>query len=317
MLAIYTVTNHLDAPVNTPAAIGTLRQAIQDANTLTGADTIQFDPSLIGTTIALTQGELDISDPVTIDGTYEGASLGVTIDAGNGPNGMPNDYDGDPIFDVFTSGQVEINDLTLKGGDSLFAGAILSGITSSGVDFPDTQLTVKNALITGNSSDFGGGGIAAYSGDVTIENSTITGNTAAFGGGLFALSGNLDIENSTVSGNYSQEKGAGISFESGDLKTLTIAGSTISGNTSDGEGGGIYAGTYTDVDIQSSHISGNQANDRGGGLFLNDCKEVTMQSSEVQNNYSSGFYGGGLYDSGDFQSLTIQNTIFEIGRAHV
>src|SRR5262245_44452220 len=47
--------------------VGSLRAAIAQANAHTGADTIDFQPGLTGT-IALTGGELDISDDLTING---------------------------------------------------------------------------------------------------------------------------------------------------------------------------------------------------------------------------------------------------------
>src|SRR6516225_3437124 len=50
---------------------GSLRQAILDANAQPGADTIQFAHGLHGT-IALTSGELDITDDLTIDGPGAG-----------------------------------------------------------------------------------------------------------------------------------------------------------------------------------------------------------------------------------------------------
>jgi hypothetical protein len=40
MLTVFTVMNTEDAPENTPAAVGTLRQAIFDANQLDDSDTI-------------------------------------------------------------------------------------------------------------------------------------------------------------------------------------------------------------------------------------------------------------------------------------
>ena len=69
MLSI-TVTDNFDAPENTPAAIGTLRQAIFDANTTASLDTIDFAPNI--TSITLTQGELAITNPVEIDGRRKG-----------------------------------------------------------------------------------------------------------------------------------------------------------------------------------------------------------------------------------------------------
>src|SRR5262249_55695167 len=58
---------------------GSLRQAILDANTQTGADVIDFAPGLHGT-ITLTSGELDITDDLTINGP--GANV-LTVSGGN------------------------------------------------------------------------------------------------------------------------------------------------------------------------------------------------------------------------------------------
>lgn len=63
------VTNDSDGPVAAAGDLpGSLRQAIFDANTLAGPDTIEFDPSLVGSTIALTEGELFVTESVTIAG---------------------------------------------------------------------------------------------------------------------------------------------------------------------------------------------------------------------------------------------------------
>ena len=56
-----------------------LREAIEEANANPGADTITFDASLAGDTINLTQGELLISDDLTLTGL--GADQ-LTINAG-------------------------------------------------------------------------------------------------------------------------------------------------------------------------------------------------------------------------------------------
>src|SRR5205823_13774781 len=64
---IFTVSNTNDA------GAGSLRQAITDANTLTGADVIVFDSSFnTAKTITLTSGELLVSDSVTITGPGAG-----------------------------------------------------------------------------------------------------------------------------------------------------------------------------------------------------------------------------------------------------
>ncbi len=66
------------------AGAGSLRDAIDQANTSSGKDTIVFDKSVFvdGTKILLTSGEIAITDNLTINGL--GADL-VSIDAGGIP----------------------------------------------------------------------------------------------------------------------------------------------------------------------------------------------------------------------------------------
>src|SRR5260370_30342064 len=58
----FTVENLADS------GLGSLRQAILDANALPGADLIGFAPAARHGTLALTGGELRITDHLTIDG---------------------------------------------------------------------------------------------------------------------------------------------------------------------------------------------------------------------------------------------------------
>ncbi len=48
-----------------------LREAIEQANLTGAADQITFDPGLSGSTLRLTQGELEITRAVTIDGDID------------------------------------------------------------------------------------------------------------------------------------------------------------------------------------------------------------------------------------------------------
>src|SRR5262245_60083957 len=73
LLATFTVGNLNDAPANTPAAVGTLRQAIFNANSQAGADTIVFAANLSGTVdltviddTAFGPTMLAITSPITI-----------------------------------------------------------------------------------------------------------------------------------------------------------------------------------------------------------------------------------------------------------
>jgi hypothetical protein len=81
MLSALVVNNVSDTPVDTETS---LREAVAQADTDAAAgtsDTIQFDPSLSGETILLTQGQLELSGAgtgtITIDGS--GLSAPVTL----------------------------------------------------------------------------------------------------------------------------------------------------------------------------------------------------------------------------------------------
>jgi hypothetical protein len=93
----FTVLNFLD---NGP---GSLRQAILDANAQPGADLIRFAPAARDGTVALTSGELSITDDLTIEGP--GANrLAVS---GN---------DASRVFRIGSGVSVDIDDLTTTHG---------------------------------------------------------------------------------------------------------------------------------------------------------------------------------------------------------
>ena len=72
----FTVTNLLD-----DGSVGSLRWAVGQANSNPGADTIAFDSTAFSKaqTIALTTGQLELSDAATT--TISGPAAGVTLSA--------------------------------------------------------------------------------------------------------------------------------------------------------------------------------------------------------------------------------------------
>ncbi|MEH2068938.1 MAG: choice-of-anchor Q domain-containing protein [Nostoc sp.] len=146
----FTVTN-----TNNSGA-GSLRQAILDANALTGRDIIKFGGLFtdnIADTISLTGSSLTITDNLTIEGT--GPSL-LTI----GKNSASR------IFDISTGVTAAINGLTITNSYDQLGGG--GAIYNSGV------LTLGNNKIIGNTADNGGGII--NNGTAKIKNSIIAGN---------------------------------------------------------------------------------------------------------------------------------------------
>lgn len=220
---------------------GSLRQAIINANTNPGADTINFQAGLTGT-ITLTSGQLPtITENLTITGP--GAPV-ITV-SGNHASG---------IFEIASGVIVAISELTI-GNAFHFAGG---GVLNNG-----GTLSVSNSTLSGSSSS-AGGGIANLGGRVTITNSTFSGNTAS-GGGIFNQGGTVIITSSTISNN-SAAGGGGIFNQGG---TVTVTNSTISNNSATlggfAMGGAIFIDSGT-VNIANSTLSGNLAINGGGGI---------------------------------------------------
>ena len=185
LLAVVTVDTNQDV-VDFNDGVTSLREAIFATNTVPGTDEIVFDFGHDGPeTILLTQGELVITDSLTITGP--GAEL-LTIDAsGNDPTPELNNGDGSRVFGINDGNletfiDVEIAGVTLTGGDDSYTGgAILTGET----------LSLHAVVITDNSAVWGGGifsgrlidgpiGTTDQRASVLITDSQIS-NTRSFG----------------------------------------------------------------------------------------------------------------------------------------
>ena len=302
MLATFMVTNNNDDIVNTPASVGTLRQALFDANLFSDADEIYFASSLDGVPITLTEGELSITKSVTIDAQGQD----ITVDAsGNDPTPTIDDGQGSRVFNInlpssSTSGDVTLAGLTITGGDTyLGGGGIQFNGTSSSTN--DIHLTLRDSVITGNYVDVDSGGGIYLNGrsegggivQIDLVRSLVEGNTTNVaegsqfgegGGGIYALlSGNdqdsngvvLNVLDSTISGNVAtQADGGGLWFCPKYGATLNVTNTTISGNSAPAEeGGGVWISTYIPQNNQDAIANFNHVTitdnfaPLGGGLF--------------------------------------------------
>lgn len=295
-----------------------LREAIGLANADSGsAETILFDAALDGGTILLdlALGEMPISDALTIDATS--LSVGITLDARHGTDGVFGTWDGIRIFhiDDFNAGllDVHINGVTLTGGDvSGTGGAIRSA----------ERLSLAHSTIVSNSAsgsapvEKGGGGIDAT--ELHLYQTEIIGNNSGGRGGGINADLAFIVESNIVgnSSSLSFTRGGGGIF----AHSLMIQDSTVSGNTLTGNGvvgAGIYGSA---VAIDNSTISGNQATGgfvgggsgppRGGGVYARE--SLILANSTVTDNHvgdAAGTGGGvGVYNSTSV-ILQIENSI--------
>jgi hypothetical protein len=306
LLANFTVTNSDDS------GAGSLRDAINQANSTPGPDTIDFDPGVYGSTITLTTGALFVNDDLTINGPGRD---NLTIDANRNSRVM---FVSSNVADMAISG------LTLSNGYESFdnGGGILSQATNS--------LTITDSRIENNE--------AAYyyyyyfpvrgtDGDATVTGNTQPGTAqrraeergifscpfAGAGGGVAQEGGRLTITNTEVLNNQAKYDGGGILFCSdGAVNEVTLEDATISGNTAGGEfgfysgdGGGVAVvnSAYTaTVAITGSTVSNNTTSTDGGGLSVSSgfsptsggLGTVNIDSTRFEGN-SAGRNGGGVF----------------------
>ncbi|MEM9827481.1 MAG: FG-GAP-like repeat-containing protein [Planctomycetota bacterium] len=274
-----------------------LREAIQIANERAGEDTITFDESLDGSTIALGGSELLVTDSLTIDASS--LSNPVTIDA-NGQSRVlrvrPFSADGFEVV-AFT-----INGLNLTGGSTA------EGDSGAGIRFDSAGvLTIDNSTVIDNHSGGNGGGISAAS-SVNVINSVVAQNSSSFdGGGIEIGSGVLNITQSEIRGNVAGDDGGGIHARSTET---VITASRLSGNQSIEFGGGLFALSGS-VIISGSSIANNESAERsGGGLHL-ESVAASITDSTVNANSSPAGSGGGINVQSNRGFELINSTVSE------
>ncbi|HAH49236.1 MAG TPA: hypothetical protein DCM07_31235, partial [Planctomycetaceae bacterium] len=290
-LVVSTTSDVVDG--NYSPGLLSLREAIQLANSTSGADTISFDASLAGQTIVLTS-ELLISDHLTITG------LGVdqlTI-SGDNDSRIFNIFDGqvDTLIDV------EISGLTLTKGSSTQGGAI----------YNYENIVLTDTLFTENKASSEGAAIFSGQGSVSMSESRLSANIADRGAGIFAINSILTLDTSTFSGNTVTRDGSAIYnifyTPSLELNPSTITGCTFVDNTAAGNGGGIY--NSGGIIIVSDSTFSEQKAVLGGGIY-SKTNGYTGNISVINSTFSNNTEvesGGGIYSDG--VGLSVEDSFF-------
>ena len=178
LLSTIVVNNPTDTPVTGEMD---LREAIVQANTSGGNETITFDSKVFKTpqTITLdpTLGQLELSDTTGTE-TITGPAVRVTVSA----------LGASRVFQIDGGVVASISGLTISGGK-----------------------------VTGN----GGGLYNHGGGTIALSNCAVSGNSATRNGGGLYNRGNITLTNCTVSGNSASRNGAGMYDARGSSNTLT------------------------------------------------------------------------------------------------
>jgi hypothetical protein len=283
---------------------GSLRQAVLDANSAGGDNTITF---AVNGTVTLQSALPDLSSNVDIEGPGP-SSLSV----------QRSPAPGTPAFSILTVDSyatVRVAGVMLTNGSGFYGG----GIFNDG-----GTLTVDNCFVIANTA-WRGGGILNF-GTLTVSASILSTNVATNNGGGIANFGPLALDHSILSGNSGDNGGAVYNFGAGSLAlsystlsynsanfggaiadnggTVTVDSSTVAYNTAL-SGGGIanpYGGT---VVVRDSTLAGNTATSAAGGGIANDSGAVlTVSNSTIAGNAAAS--GGGIANGG---TLTTFDTI--------
>lgn len=209
-------------------------------------------------------------------------STGTVLSGNQGEEG----FRGDDAFHV----------VTVDGGTAILDGLVVQDGLASGsspdnsgagiwVKGRDSDLTVRNALITDNAASGDGGDGGGVRGDGAFENVTFRSNSANdVGGGISGFEGSFtDV---TFRGNSAGGGGGGASID-GTFTNVTFRNNSANGSF--GSGGGLDGGgTLTDVTFRN-----NSASDSGGGMSGSGTfTDVTFQNNSASDN-GGGMLGGG------------------------
>lgn len=261
------VTNNAD---NGP---GSLRYIIANA---CPSSTITFASSV--TSIALTSGDIAITQPVTISGT--GANL-LTISGSNLSR----------IFNITAgTGTVSISGITIRDGNPQ-AGATNSTNGGGGVLINSGIVNVSNCIVSNNDASLTsyaeGGGIDNEGGTVTINNCSIINNKAIADGGGIAqwVAATMTVSNSTIANNSLQVIGGSTGGGIFVYHPLILTNCTVYGNTAE-YGGNICSNGNTDgsstITMKNNIIAGGILIGTGAGPDIYGSGYISSDYNLVQ-----------------------------------
>lgn len=227
------------------------------------------------------------------------------------------------FFDVYPSGSLTLNNLTLMGGDpgKLDGGAIqnlgqtnLISITLRNNNAYDggaianlNETQIVSSLFISNGARHYGGALYGEGGLFALRDSQLISNTATeVGGAVYGVRSKFEFEHSIFDSNASVLGGA---IYNEDSNLILNDASIVSNNraTQDmgkaafayGGGGIVSFGTESVVTIENSKLIGNRANKSSGGALTNWSGSVAITRTIISGNVATvagavldGYFGG-------------------------
>ncbi len=292
-----------DGQALTAGGITTLRAAIEEANALGGADTVEFDGALFAEPQTITVGSvLALEEELRIYGP--GQKI-LTISGG----GVVS------VFDAAdTPAMYELYDITIANGNaSLMTGGIGGGalyIGNHGI-----TATLTRCTITENRGEYGGGGILCDAGTLILTDCVLSfnetyANKAGPGGAIFAQHCELTLSRCYIEDNSADYVGGGLwsNFES-----ATVTDCTFSRNN--GKRGGAVFSDRADLQLLRCTFEDNETfRDGGGGLNSVD-GTATIAGCTFSDNRAFAEGGAIRVKNSDVTilSCTVTNNVANVG----
>jgi len=256
---------------------GTLRDAVAKANAASGADVIQLQVTTNDGVITLTEGEINVTDDLSIVGQG-----GDTTYIGTGRTSR--------IFNVESDHRITLRLEKL----SLYQAAAQG--EGGAVRVSGARLEAIDAGFLQNKADKGGAVAVldhqGHVGEAVFDQTVFSQNVAGTSGGAIYLessqapTGTAHVE-LTASAfvfnavNSPNGGGAGIAVESG---VLNVVANSLTGNTSMGGGGGIDGGVNSTINVLGSTIHQNASTSGLGGAGILARGALTISNSTITSN---------------------------------
>ncbi|MBB5038371.1 beta strand repeat-containing protein [Prosthecobacter dejongeii] len=259
------------------SGVGSLRQAIADANIAGGNPTVTFDAAAFATPQVIT---LATSLSVTTSMTVQGPGAGLVTISGN--NSVR-------VWVVSGGVSFTLRDATVSNGSANGGAGLLVGSTC--------HLTLFQCVISNNVSGATGGGILHQGGGgtITIDRSSFIANATSSstgGAGIESAAVTNRISNTTFSGQLADTSGAAYRNSGAGVASF-FTNCTFSGNTAATAGGGairIQTGIGNILVLNHCTITNNRVvTGTGGGINVASGVPLLLNNCLVADNYIGGF----------------------------
>jgi predicted outer membrane repeat protein len=210
-----------------------------------------------------------------------------------------------------TGATVTLTDVQIMGSGA-------KGLVGGGLHLADSQSTLTQVRLAGNTAERGGG-LHVEGGSLTAVGVAMEGNIAQFGGGLSARQrARISLSICTFAGNIAAEKGygkGGAVYGFGGV-TLEDSGSTFEGNAAAVYGGAILlereGGSLTlhGTTLRGNHIQDDAISESSGGAVFADAIDAVRITDATFEGNRAFLYGGAAYLGRLRQGATVTDSTF-------